>query len=235
MMRGLSWPGAWQGEVSGIEVAVGDVDEVADPLPAPNAADLADAGRRGGETLRLYLRRRALLRVLVAQRLGLAADAVVVGYDARGAPVLRQRRLPRTRNRPQAPRLFVSLSARGGLAAFALAEGPVGIDLEPLADPGPLAAALTLAEGAALAAAPEEVRPVMALRYWTAKEAYLKALGMGLLRDPARIEITAADGFTVRDGGRSHAEPREAAGQGHWLGPAVRGGPIVVAVFRRNG
>ncbi len=234
-MPDLSWPGAWRGEVSGTEVTLGDVDEVAESLPFPNAADLADAGNREGEKLRLFLRRRTLLRVLVAQRLGLAPDAILIGYDARGAPVLRQRRLPRARNRPQASRLFVSLSARGSLAAFALAEGPVGIDLEPLADPGPLSAALTPAEKAALAAAPEEVRPAMALRYWTAKEAYLKALGLGLLRDPARIEIAAADGFTVRDGGRSRAAPHEAAGQGQWLSPAVRGGPLVVAVFRLEG
>lgn len=233
MTADLFWPGAWHGEVSGAAVAVGDVDEVADPLPTPNPADLADASRRDGEELRLFLRRRALLRLLVARRLDLAADAVVVSYDARGAPVLRQPRMPQNRSR-SARRLFLSLSARGRLAAFALAQEPVGIDLELLVDPGPLAAALTAAERAAVAGAPEHDRPVMVLRYWTAKEAYLKALGTGLLRDPASVEIAAgpAESFAVRDGGRPDAGRRGAAGQGHWLWPTVRGSSLVVAIFQ---
>ena len=231
-MPDLSWPGAWRGEVSGAAVTVGDVDEVAGPLPDPNPVDLADAGRRGGEELRLFLRRRSLLRALVARRLGLAVESIVVGYDARGAPVLRQPRMAQTRGRSE-PRLFISLSARGRLAAFALAQEPVGIDLEPLVDPGPLAAALTSAERAAVAAVPEDARPVMVLRYWTAKEAYLKALGTGLRRDPALVGIAAGsdESFTVRDGGRPNAERRGAARQGHWLWPTVRGSPLVVALF----
>ena len=225
---GLAWPGAWQSDVAGAAVAVGDVDQVACPLPPAHAVDLADAGARRGEQLRLFLRRRGILRTLVAECLGVPAEVLVIGYDARGAPVVRVP-VPRAPSR----RLSVSVAGRGSLAGFALAETAVGIDIEPLSDPGSIHAVLTEAERATLAALPAETRPDMALRYWTAKEAYLKALGIGLARDPATLEVVAGsnDGFTLREAATAR---RDAAGQGTWTRAEVHGCQLLAAVFRMD-
>ena len=215
MIAVLGWPDARAAEVAGAEVVVGRLDAVEASMQAAPPGDLIDAGRRRGEQLRLFLRRRAVLRLLVGRRLGADPGSIALGYDRRGAPVVR------------APvgRLRVSVSARGELAAFALATGPVGVDLEPLVDPGPIDSVLTPSERTAVAEAADVGG--MRLRFWTAKEAYLKALGTGLARDPAGIEVVrrARHQFAMRAGART------AAGSGAWLGVELAGAPILVAVW----
>ena len=217
-----AWPGAWRGGWGAAEAVVGDVDAVAEPLPRPSARDLDEAGARRGEARRLYLRRRGVLRRLVGHRLGVAPEAVELGYDPRGAPAV------------LAPAgLFVSVSARGRLAAFALADRPVGIDVEPLHDPGPLDAALAPEERAALAAVPDPGRALALLRRWTAKEAYLKAIRTGLARDPAGLAVRpdGQGGFAVRDDRRAGDGAGDGAGaRGRWWGPSIGGVATVVAL-----
>jgi 4'-phosphopantetheinyl transferase len=76
-----------------------------------------------------------------------------------------------------------SLSHTEGLAALALAETAVGIDVERLPDPGTVrdtSRALHPREQAELATLSEAARPATFARCWTRKEAYLKGVGTGI-------------------------------------------------------
>lgn len=161
------------------------------PALAPTPADLAEAaGRKDGGD---FLVRRAALRALVAKTAGVAPELVAIGRDARGAPVLR------------APSgLHVSISARGAWAAVAVSDRPVGVDLEIIGPAlEPAWNVLAKSERGALAALSAQDRHRAFLELWTAKEAYLKARGIGLAREPSEIAATfGAATFTIRDGGR---------------------------------
>lgn len=140
--------------------------------------DLAEAPK--GETREAFLRRRAATRRLAAQRLGVAPTEVEIGRDAKGAPRLLK---------PEA-QLRLSVSGRDDFCAIALASSPVGVDIEPL-DPKaePVWSALHPSEAALLRALSDDAQGEAFLRLWTAKEAYLKALGSGLSREPAGIAV----------------------------------------------
>jgi 4'-phosphopantetheinyl transferase len=93
------------------------------------------------------------------------------------------------RDRPEiaapsiAPRLRFSLSHTRGLAACAIAsEVDVGFDVEPVERAAPLEVAprFAPAERAALASLPPGQREERFFVYWTLKEAYAKACGLGL-------------------------------------------------------
>lgn len=95
-----------------------------------------------------------------------------------------------------------SLSRRPGIAAYALAAAPVGIDIETLSRQiglDDLTAALHPAEQRSLATLPPSARRHAALRGWVRKEAYLKARGTGLGLDPGEVEVGVAE----------QSEPRE--------------------------
>ncbi len=91
------------------------------------------------------------------------------------------------------PPVDVSLSHGGGwIAATACETGRTGIDVETLRDVAPSLArrCLSAAESAWLERArPGVHRGLRFLRLWTAKEAYLKATGVGLAADPREISI----------------------------------------------
>ena len=79
--------------------------------------------------------------------------------------------------------LHVSLAHSGKRVAVAIADRPVGIDIEEMTGSDVLALArdwLTPAEAAAVAGASPAAMEPLFLRYWTAKEAVLKAAGTGL-------------------------------------------------------
>jgi 4'-phosphopantetheinyl transferase len=98
--------------------------------------------------------------------------------------------------------LRFSLSHTTGLAVCAVAIGePVGIDAEAVDRRVPLLLAdhcLAPAERAALAALPASARPARFLEYWTLKEAFLKAVGVGLAGPLDRICFSVAPGQPVR-------------------------------------
>lgn len=87
----------------------------------------------------------------------------------------------------------VSLSHQGGwIAAVASGTGRIGIDVETLREVAPSLAqrCLSAAELAWLKGAqPGVPRSLRFSRLWTAKEAYLKATGVGLAADPREISI----------------------------------------------
>lgn len=134
--------------------------------------------------------RRVLLRHWIARYLFIEPEAVSLWSDGAGQPTLAV----------SGRKLFCSVSARGDWAGFALAGTPVGVDIEPL-DEGPIAwAALSPAERLAIEALPPAQRTQRFLRLWTVKEAYLKALGTGLWRDPADLEVSSsAESISICD------------------------------------
>lgn len=165
-------------------------DMTAAMLPA---AWLVATGARPGNLIERSRLRRDMAQRIVARQLGLTADAVVIGHDAQGRPLLAK---------PAGTKLHLSLATSAGLVAVALAEQPVGIDVERV-DPteAPPLATLHPAEAAALLGLPESVRPVAFARLWCAKEAYVKALGIGFRRAPESFAVTflTLERFAVAD------------------------------------
>jgi 4'-phosphopantetheinyl transferase len=133
-----------------------------------------------------YVLAHALWRATLAICLECLPEAVVLGHEPGGRPVL-----------PAFPGHATNLSRSGPWAAVAVATAPtVGVDIERHPP------RLPLDEVMAIAATPDERRQLESfagaarqhamLRLWTRKEAALKAFGAGLAIDPARIE-TGAD------------------------------------------
>ena len=86
--------------------------------------------------------------------------------------------------------LYASVAGSGEYHLVALSHQPIGVDIEILAEGGCASAAY--------------------LRDWTAREAYLKALGVGLRVNPETIELATHDeGFNARIS-------RHDVGQGEW-------------------
>lgn len=138
--------------------------------------------RLGAPARDLSADRAALACRLVAWRARCPEDEVLIAHDAEGAP--------RIVTPPGA--LHLSLAGRDDLVAAAVADGAIGVDVETIGAPfDPPLNVLHPAERVALAAAGPEAHENF-LRIWTAKEAYVKALGVGLSREPAEVEIRPA-------------------------------------------
>ena len=143
--------------------------------------------------------RRVLLRRLAADHLSVPEAAVTVEHVPGRAPRLVA---------PAEVGLHLSCSSRGPVAAAAVARSPVGIDVELLTGPAePPWNVLHGEERAHLRACPPHARAFEVLRLWSVKEAYLKALGVGLAREPASVAVRLGDGAgaLVRDGGAETA------------------------------
>lgn len=148
-----------------------------------------------------YILCRSRLRRVLARYVGLAPAAVPIVAAAQGKPTLE----------PPAPALPFNLSHSADLAALAVCPADharrVGVDIEavrPIED-DVSAAAFSAAERAALAAieAPAARRAAF-FAGWTRKEAYLKALGSGLLAPLDRFDVAlaptdAAPSITIHD------------------------------------
>jgi len=137
--------------------------------------------------------RRETARGILALQLGLPADAIAIGHDGKGRPLLAL---------PTGTGLELSLATRAGYVAVALADRPVGVDVERIDPDADLPLGLLHPrERDMLLDLPTGQRAIAFARLWCAKEAYVKALGLGFLRAPESFCITlaGADGFTVAD------------------------------------
>lgn len=165
-------------------------DDIAASLPAVWL--VATPERPSTLPERSALRRGIGARIL-ARQLGLPREAITIGHDARGRPLLEH---------PRGNRLHLSLATRAGLVAVALAHSPVGVDVEAM-DTGtaPPMDVLHPDEAAWLLAQPHDERPLAFARLWSAKEAYVKALGTGFARAPESfaVSISPEGRLTVRD------------------------------------
>lgn len=136
-----------------------------------------------------YLTAHALARVVLGAHAGLPAAGL--RFDRRCA------RCGRPHGKPGLidADLEFSLSHAGGLVLVAVTRGvPVGVDVErsERGNP-PLDRALTATERAVLERLPAGARGPAFIRYWTRKEALLKATGDGLSVAPGRLAVSAPD------------------------------------------
>ena len=137
--------------------------------------------------------RRGMAARILARQLGLPREAIAIGHDARGRPLVAH---------PHGSGLHLSLATRAGLVAVALAHQPVGVDVEAVnATAAPPLGVLHPGEAAWLIAQPQDERPLAFARLWSAKEAYVKALGTGFARAPESfaVSISPEGRLTVLD------------------------------------
>jgi 4'-phosphopantetheinyl transferase len=159
--------------------------------PAQCLQLLSAAERQRAERLKFVERReafiyyRAMLRSILASYAGIDPRAVPLGTTAEGKPVWEA----------SARSLSFNLAHCGDLAIVAVSQQrSIGVDLESLdarTNHDALAGqTLSWREMAAYEQLPHDERPPAILRVWTRKEAFLKAVGVGLARPLAEIEVT---------------------------------------------
>jgi len=138
-----------------------------------------------------YLAAHAGARLLLGALAGQAADRVRFETCPLGKPRL-----------VDAPTgLDFSLSHARGAVAVVAAYMPIGVDIEPLRQISDLdemtEIALSAEERKTLARMPEALRSRHFLRYWTLKEAILKAAGVGLSVSPHTVIVDAGSSPAV--------------------------------------
>jgi phosphopantetheinyl transferase len=104
--------------------------------------------------------------------------------------------------RPAGSGLHLSKASRGAVMAVSVAASPVGVDVEQVDADGEIPwNVLHSAEAAMLLAHDGPARARAFARLWSLKEAYAKALGVGLSREPSSYEVQFAgdEHATVRD------------------------------------
>lgn len=130
--------------------------------------------------------RHAGLRALVARALALHPALI----EIEGAPDR-----PPLVGKPLGAGLYLSSASRAGLAALAVAPGPVGADVEVLDLDAEIPwKVLHPDEVEMLQALAGRPRAMAFTRLWSLKESYVKALGVGLGRDPASFAVSFTDG-----------------------------------------
>lgn len=139
----------------------------------PNELVRASAFRRRGDRDR-FVARRGQMRAHLGHDLGIAPHLVRIDTDEQGKPFL-----------PDAPDLAFNLSQSNGLALLATMRGKaIGCDIEwrnpELACPRVAARLFARQEYETLTALPPDQWIAGFYNCWTRKEAYVKALGLGL-------------------------------------------------------
>lgn len=136
--------------------------------------------RRNGT---LWAGYRCALRLILGSHLGLEAGQVPLTLGDHGKPILRE---------PHGG-LHFNLSHCDELALIAIStSGPVGVDLEPrrrMADLLECEAVFCHADETTPLPLDPSSRALQLMRIWTAKEAYLKAVGTGLLTPPDQVVV----------------------------------------------
>jgi 4'-phosphopantetheinyl transferase len=167
-----------------------NADDIAESLPAVWL--VATPQRPATLPERSALRRGVAARIL-ARQLGLPPEAIAIGHDGRGRPLVEH---------PRGSGLHLSLATRAGWVAVALAQRPVGVDVEAVDDTAvPPMGVLHPEESAWLLAQPRASCALAFARLWSAKEAYVKALGTGFARPPESfaVSLSPEGRLTVRD------------------------------------
>jgi 4'-phosphopantetheinyl transferase len=140
---------------------------------------------------RRFIIRRAVLRHLLGNYAGCCPEAVCLAHTAQGKPFLEHQETP------DALRFSSSHSADLALIAFARGR-EVGVDLEfhrPLPEAAEMAKAFfSASEIAELAQAPEAAKQKIFFDGWARKEAFVKAIGLGLSFPLNRFSVSLSPG-----------------------------------------
>lgn len=169
-----------------IEICVVRLDESRpiwlSDLEKTQAQDIPDAMRRAR-----FERTRSALRETLASRLGITAEALEFRRDQAGKPFIINE-----------PGCEFSISHSGEWLAIAMSAVPVGIDIEtrtPGVEVTKLAARFfSPADAALLNACPPQERNAHFAKQWVAKEAALKAAGVGIAQHLHKAECVLANG-----------------------------------------
>lgn len=163
---------------------------------------------------RRFVVRRARLRQLLGAEIGRAPQALTFGENSHGKPVLEG-----------GPPFSLSHSAETMM--LAIGDADIGCDIEwidPALDWPPLAATFfTATERAALAALPPEPARRAFFACWARKEAFVKALGLGLSYPLDAFDVSVGASAELLSGGEGWATG---------AGPAVPG--YATAVVARD-
>ncbi len=151
-------------------------------MPSANARIwLGALDRPGAEA------RHSALLDFCAASLGVAPQRLALTFSDFGAPLLLLD--------GAASAWRISSASRAKICLFGLARAPIGVDLELLGVPQePAWNILHPNEQAALRVLPPDEGHAAFVQLWTAKEAYLKALGLGLRREPSEILVRPRGG-----------------------------------------
>jgi 4'-phosphopantetheinyl transferase len=128
---------------------------------------------------------RGILRMILGRYLNVPPDTLRFTYNSAGKPFLAT---------PYDQNLSFNLSHAGDWVVYAIAhQRLVGIDLEIWRSVAELDGVIqhicTPEEQQVLRALSDEARQVEFLHYWTAKEAYLKAIGVGFQQSPQQVRV----------------------------------------------
>lgn len=173
---------------------------------------------------RRYLAAHAGLRLLLGERLGVAARSVRLGRDP--CPLCGDDHgRPTSLDDPDGTSF--SIAHTRGLVLLAIADAPVGVDTEPIGGPDlreDLDIVLHPDERRTIDRLPDAERGRALLSCWVRTEAHLKALGTGLGLDPATVavgpetpgSVTLLDGWSIVDleVGAGHVAAMSLAGSG---------------------
>jgi len=139
-----------------------------------------------------FVAARGILRAILGRLLARSPASLTFDYSSTGQPRL-------SGSSDDDPGVRFSVSHSGDMALYGITLGrQVGVDLEVLRSI-PDAAALagrffSAAEQAALQALPDAARDTAFLACWTRKEAYLKAVGVGIGSGLDGVEVDFASG-----------------------------------------
>jgi len=179
----------WVGETHGWRGATRDTYAVLGVDEAKLLLDTEESRRlarfRDAEDRLSFLAAHAGARLLLGALAGQPADRVRFETSPLGKPRL-----------VDAPTgLDFSLSHARGAVAVAAAYMPIGVDIEPIRQISDLdqmvEIALSPEERRTLARTPDSLRSRLFLRYWTLKEAILKAAGVGFAVSPHTLILDA--------------------------------------------
>jgi 4'-phosphopantetheinyl transferase len=170
--------------IASLDAGATGLDDDVSQLSAEEAARAAQL--RFDRDRRHYVASHIWLRRLLADRLGLSTGRIAYRYGAAGKPELVS---------AGPSELRFSMSRSGGRALYALACGrDVGVDIERCSVQADLATVesrfFAPAERAELKGLDADRRQRAFYRLWTRKEAYVKAVGVGLRFPLDAIDIT---------------------------------------------
>ncbi|MEM7043192.1 MAG: 4'-phosphopantetheinyl transferase superfamily protein [Pseudomonadota bacterium] len=170
------------------------------PLSEADASSLGDDERERAVRFRReedrcrYIRRHLHLREVLAAYLDCAPHHVPLDASLHVQPTLTEGDL--------APDLRLSLSSSADRSLVAVAwRRQVGVDIEAITSEVEIDAVakgvFSSDERAALMTMPADERRALFFRIWTRKEAFVKALGVGLSRDLMSFDVIAGDRRSV--------------------------------------